>query len=92
MLASSGDPVATILVRNVDEWVITRLKELAKENGRSMEAEVRALLAEAAKPDENLTGPALVTFLTSGPKPDDDDWDISVPDDHSMPPNPFEER
>jgi plasmid stability protein len=83
--------MATILVRNVDDWVVTRLKELAKERGRSMEAEVRALLTDAAKPDDNLTGPALVAFLTSGPKPEDDDWDITVPDDHAVPPNPFEE-
>ncbi len=85
-------PLATILVRNVDDWVVTRLKELARERGRSMEAEVRALLTDAAKPDEKLTGPALVAFLTSGPKPEDDDWDITVPDDYSVPSNPFEER
>ncbi|WP_159714911.1 FitA-like ribbon-helix-helix domain-containing protein [Geminicoccus flavidas] len=84
--------MATILVRNVDDWVVARLKELAKERGRSMEAEVRALLTDAAKPDENLTGPALIAFLTSGPRPEDDDWDISVPDDYSAPSDPFEEQ
>ena len=82
--------MATILVRNVDETVVERLKAQAKERGRSMEAEVRALLTEATGPG-NLTGEALVAFLTSGPKPDDDDWDLAVPDDYSVPPNPFEE-
>ena len=46
--------MATILVRNVDDWVVARLKELAREHGRSMEAEVRAVLLEATRPDQNL--------------------------------------
>jgi hypothetical protein len=57
-----------------------------------MEAEVRAVLMQATAPPADLTGEALLAFLTSGPKPEDDDWDLTVPDDYSAPPNPFEER
>jgi antitoxin FitA len=83
--------MATILVRNVDEAVVERLKAQAKQHGRSMEAEVRMVLSEATGPG-NLTGDALVAFLTSGPKPDDDEWDLTVPDDHAVPPNLFDEE
>lgn len=82
--------MATILVRNVDEAVVEQLKAQAKQHGRSMEAEVRMLLNAAVEP-ANLTGEALWQFLRSGPKVEDDDWDIAVPDDYSIPPNPFEE-
>lgn len=82
--------MATILVRNVDAAVVERLKAQAKKHGRSMEAEVRAVL-EAATGPGNLTGEALVAFMTSGPKPEDDDWDLTVPDDYTVPLNPFEE-
>ena len=40
--------MAQILVRKLDEEVVKRLKELASENGRSLEAEVRVILEEAA--------------------------------------------
>lgn len=83
--------MATILVRNVDDAVVERLKAQARRHGRSMEAEVRAVLSEATGPG-HLTGEALVAFLTSGPKPDDDDWDLTVPDDHTVPPDPFNEK
>ena len=43
---------STITVRNLDDDVKARLRVRAAENGRSMEAEVRAILAEtlAARP------------------------------------------
>ncbi|HEX2528332.1 MAG TPA: hypothetical protein VHL31_18780 [Geminicoccus sp.] len=81
--------MATILVRNVDDWVVARLKELAKAHGRSMEAEVRAVLAEAAKPDENLTGEAFWQFLRSGPQVTEG-FELDIPDDRTVEPNPFE--
>ena len=69
--------MATILVCNVDELVVEALK--AKAHGRSMEAEVRAVLSEAADPGD-LTGEALVAFLTSGPKVTED-FVLDKPDD-----------
>lgn len=35
--------MATVTVRNLDDEVVKRLKQRAKENGRSLEAELRAL-------------------------------------------------
>lgn len=40
--------MASIVVRRLDESVVERLKERASENGRSLEAEVRLILEEAA--------------------------------------------
>jgi antitoxin FitA len=42
--------MATITVRDLDEEVRSRLRVRAAENGRSMEAEVRAILEEAVRP------------------------------------------
>jgi antitoxin FitA len=41
--------MAQILVRGVDDDVKERLKARAKKHGRSLEAEARAILADAAK-------------------------------------------
>jgi plasmid stability protein len=41
--------MAQILVRKLDEKVVERLKKRANDNGRSLEAEVRLILEEAAK-------------------------------------------
>jgi plasmid stability protein len=43
--------VAQLVVRNLPDEVKERLKRRAKSHGRSLEAEVRALLAEAAETD-----------------------------------------
>ncbi|MFW6161445.1 MAG: FitA-like ribbon-helix-helix domain-containing protein [Planctomycetota bacterium] len=40
--------MAQILVRKLDEKVVERLKKRADDNGRSLEAEVRLILVEAA--------------------------------------------
>ena len=40
--------MGTIDVRNLDDDVIARLKERARDNHRSLEAEVRALLTEVS--------------------------------------------
>ena len=40
--------MANITIRNLDDVVVEKLKARAKENGRSMEAELRVLLAEVA--------------------------------------------
>lgn len=41
--------MATLTIRNLDDEIVERLKRRAHDNERSLEAEVRALLAEAAQ-------------------------------------------
>lgn len=43
--------MAQILVRNIDEGVVERLKARARTNDRSLEAEVRHILEQSAKID-----------------------------------------
>ena len=40
--------MANVTIRNLDDDVVARLKERAKANRRSLEAELRTLLSEAA--------------------------------------------
>lgn len=40
--------MATVTIRNLDETVLERLKNRAKTNDRSLESELRVLLAHAA--------------------------------------------
>jgi len=40
--------MGTLTIRNLEDDVIARLKEKAKQNGRSLEAEVRTILTGAA--------------------------------------------
>lgn len=42
--------MANLTIRNVDENVVKALKAQAREHNRSLEAEVRQLLADAAAP------------------------------------------
>ena len=42
--------MATITVRNLDDKVVERLKQMAARNKRSLEAEVRDLLARSVAP------------------------------------------
>ena len=42
--------MATITVRNLDDTILAQLKRRAEANGRSLEAEVRQILAQASKP------------------------------------------
>ena len=60
-----------LLVRNVDIQVISRLKARAARNGRSVEAEHRALLS-ASLVEEPL-GPTFKEFLFAMPDVGDDD-------------------
>jgi plasmid stability protein len=39
----------TLTIRNVDDEVVQRLKAQAKQHGRSLEAEAREILAQAAQ-------------------------------------------
>jgi plasmid stability protein len=43
--------MAQIIVRNLDDVVVERLKARARVNGRSLEAEVRLILEQSAKVD-----------------------------------------
>lgn len=44
--------MAAVTIRNLDPGDIVRLKERAKRNHRSMEAEVRALISESLGPED----------------------------------------
>lgn len=41
--------MASVTIRNLDEGVVERLKSKAKDNGRSLEAELREILSTAAR-------------------------------------------
>ena len=43
--------MAQVLVRNLDEKTVTQLKKRAVGNGRSLQAELKLLLEQAARPD-----------------------------------------
>ncbi len=43
--------MAQILVRNLDDRLVQRLKDQARRNGRSLQAEVKMILEQAAKVD-----------------------------------------
>ena len=46
--------MAQVLVRGLEDSVVDRLKERAQANGRSLEAELRAVIEQAARFDVNL--------------------------------------
>jgi plasmid stability protein len=43
--------MAQIIVRNLDDTIVDRLKARARDNDRSLEAEVRQILEQSAKVD-----------------------------------------
>ncbi len=45
--------MATLTVRNLDDALVTRLKECAAQNGRSLESEIREVLASYAERPTN---------------------------------------
>jgi plasmid stability protein len=51
--SKGGPPMAQVLVRNLDEAVVERLKARAAAKQRSLEAELREILEEAARPDRD---------------------------------------
>ena len=54
--------MAAIMVRNLDEDVKRRLRMRAARHGRSMEAEVRAILEESVREQENFAEALMETF------------------------------
>ncbi len=62
--------MANLSIRNLDDKVVERLKKKAKDNGRSLEAELRVLLKQAANrksPEELLAIAERISAMT----PDD---------------------
>lgn len=58
--------MAQMIVRQIDETILERLKARAKENGRSAEAEVRAILgAVLAQPERR----SLMSLVGAGSSP-----------------------
>ena len=55
--------MATLTIRNVDAAVKERLRVRAARHGRSMEAEVRAILSEAAAGEHDETEPNLAEAI-----------------------------
>jgi antitoxin FitA len=56
-LGKSGEQMAQIVVRKLEESVKARLQRRARRNGRSMEEEVREILRSAAhEPEARTTG------------------------------------
>lgn len=45
--------MSQVLVRNVDSDTLNRLKERARKHGRSLQAELRLILMQAAESDPN---------------------------------------
>lgn len=61
--------MAVLTIRNVDDSVKQRLRERAAAHGRSVEAEVRAILAAAVREDPNpstLVDDLIAAFGASG--------------------------
>ena len=63
--------MAQLIVRNIDEEIVKRLKRRAVEHGRSAEAEHREILRAALLPDEKES--SIKTLLLQMPDVGDDD-------------------
>lgn len=64
--------MAALLVRNLDDRLVQKLKQRAKRNGRSVEAEHRALLEQSLGPADKAEWLARAAELRQGmiPVPD----------------------
>lgn len=71
-LAEESPRVSQVIVRNLDERVVAELKRRARQGGRSLEAELRVILTEAARPHrtELITQADQVRSMTPGPLED----------------------
>lgn len=58
--------MATLLVRRLDHALVDRLKRRAASHGRSVEAEHRAILEEALRP-EGISGRELLELMARAP-------------------------
>lgn len=64
-MLSMERPMGTLTIRNLDDDVIARLKEQAKANHRSLEAQVREVLARAASGDLRIDFRALAERIAA---------------------------
>ena len=55
--------MSEILVRDLDEAVVGQLKSRAVKNGRSMQAELKLILQQAARPESTRLAPAAYRAL-----------------------------
>jgi plasmid stability protein len=79
--------MATLVVRQLDDDIVRRLKERAAAHGRSAEAEHRAILDEALRPRPR-TGAELIAALR-GKGPYFTDEELAVFDDLDQPAEPI---
>lgn len=68
--------MAQLLVRNVEETLVKRLRKRAAEHGISAEEEHRRLLKEALRPSPRKRKPSLVEFLLNEGPPWPDDFEV----------------
>jgi plasmid stability protein len=64
-----GERMAVITIRGVDDHVKQAIRERAARHGRSMEAELRSILADAAEQGDSSLVASVRTFFA------DSDWD-----------------
>lgn len=57
--------MATVTIRNLDDEVVTRLKQRAQENGRSLEAELRHILTHETLPHSPLEAVAVARAIAA---------------------------
>ena len=69
---STGKAVSQVVVRNLDARVVVELKQRARRNGRSLEQELRVILARAARPGrrELIAEADRIRAMTAGPLED----------------------
>ncbi|MCE7902110.1 MAG: Arc family DNA-binding protein [Gammaproteobacteria bacterium PRO9] len=77
--------MATLTVRNLPDEVHRALRVRAARHGRSTEAEVRALLEEAVKPQERLKLGSLLADVGRKVKLTDEELALLNQRDHSSP-------
>jgi plasmid stability protein len=67
--------MATLVVRKVEDDILAGLRERAKRHGRSMEAEVRAIIRDVVGPP--VTSASIIETLQRSPLAEVDDaiWD-----------------
>jgi antitoxin FitA len=86
----SGDAMAQLVVRNLEDEVKRRLQRRASSHGRSMEEEVRDILRDALKEDDS-AGRGLGTEIASLFAKTGLTADIPELRGHSLAPAPFDE-
>ena len=85
-LTLKGDIMAILTVRNLPDEVHRSLRVRAAKRGRSTEAEVRALLEEAVKPQGRLKLGSLLANVGRKMKLSDEEFALISQRDQSLPP------